>query len=418
MTAKPNKAWWGRIWQGWFVLALLGSWWLQPTFQARADAAIQVEANAYQVRFSESVMFRLDVRAASAIKAVTLYYRLVGEGLTVKVPLPVAPGEKEFVHTWELEPGDVPVGARIEYDWRVVDQAGNELRTPPQTIAYDDTRFNWTVLEEGNAQLFSYGSSQGEARRLLGYATTALARLQDEMGVVLLEPVRIYVYETKSDMSLALPRQSEAYDDRILTLGVVVDEGTLLILVSHPDVEGTMAHELSHVVVGLATDNPYVSLPRWLDEGLAMYSEGELPAGNRRALEDAVGRDQLISVRSLSGYTSDPEQVNLFYGEAYSLVQYLLQTYGKAKMAEVLTTFQEGTAQEQALQRVYGFGVDELDGLWRKSLGLQPRGTSSPVQTATPPPAQRPRVPCPGGLFAGLLSVAVVARRRGSARAS
>jgi len=405
-------------WLIWVVLVLLGSWCLRPTLRARGDAAIQVETNANQVYFAEGIQFRLVLKTANEIKDVTLYYRLVGEGLTVRVPLQVAAGEKEFVHTWQLEPGDVPVGARIEYDWRIIDQAGNELRTPPQTVAYDDTRFDWQILEEGNIRLFWYASSEAQARRLLGYATTALLRLQDEMGVVLFEPVRIYVYESKSDMSLALPRQSEAYDDRILTLGVVVDKGTLLILGSHPDVKGTIAHELSHIVVGLATDNPYVSLPRWLDEGLAMYAEGELPAANRRALENAIRRDQLISVRSLSGYTSDPGQVNLFYGEAYSLVQYLLQTYGKAKMGELLNVFREGTAQEQALQRVYGFGVDELDGLWRESLGLLPRSASSPGETVPSTPTQRPTVPCPGGLLAGLLGLTVVARGRGYARAA
>jgi hypothetical protein len=375
----------------------------------RADEAIRILDNTHEAQFSKSITFRLQVEAQSEIDEVTLYYRLVGEGLRVKVPIPTAAGKNAFAHTWELEPGEVPVGARIEYDWRIVDEAGNELQSSAATFEYEDARFSWEMVEESNIILFWYGSSEEEARRLLGYATQSLARLQDEMGVTLDQPVRIYVYWSKSDMSLALPQTSEAYDERILTLGVVVDEATLLLLGSHRDVEGTIAHELSHIVVGLATDNAYASPPRWLDEGLAMYAEGKLPAANRRALESAIQRDQLISVRSLSGYTGDPSQVDLFYGEVYSLVEHLLQAHGKEKMTQLLDSFREGITQEEGLQRVYGFGLDELDAEWRMSLGLQPRGASSPAAPVTPRPVQRPCIPCPGALLGGLLSVTIVA---------
>jgi hypothetical protein len=385
---------------------------------ARADGAIQVLDNSHQVEFSQSVTFRLQVEADNEVAEVTLYFRREGEGVTVRVPVSISAGEERFSYTWQLEPGQVPVAERIEYDWRIVDSAGNELRTSPLTFEYADDRFDWQTVQQGNIILHWYRSSESEARRLLGYAAQSLARLQGEMGVTLQQPVHIHVYGNNSDMSLALPRRSEAYDDRILTLGVVVDDATLLLLGSHPDVEGTIAHELSHVVVGLATDNPYTDLPRWLDEGLAMFAEGELPAENRRALESAVRRDQLISVRSLSAYTGDPGYVDLFYGEAYSVVEFLLQAYGKGKMAHLLDSFTEGIAQEDALRRVYGFGVDGLDALWRESLGLQPRQAPG-VATPTPErPQPRPGLPCPQALLGGFLSVAGVAAGRKRARAS
>jgi len=220
-----------------------------------ADQAIRVVDNTYEVQFSQSITFRLQVEAPNEIDEVTLYYRQVGEGLTVKVPISIAPGQNSFSHTWELEPGELAVGSRIEYDWHIVDAAGNEVRTFI-TLNYEDDRFAWKTVEEGNIILFWYDSSEEEARRLLGYATQSLARLQDEMGVTLDQPVQIYVYRSKSDMSLALPRTSESYDERILTLGVVVDEATLLLLGPHRDVEGTIAHELSHIVVGASCWKP------------------------------------------------------------------------------------------------------------------------------------------------------------------
>ncbi|MGQ9492927.1 MAG: peptidase MA family metallohydrolase [Anaerolineae bacterium] len=388
------------------------------TLGVYADEAIQVMDNTYQVQFAQGITFRLQVQAKAEIKGVILYYRLVNEGVTVKVPLTVAPGENEFSHTWELEPGDIPVGAGIEYYWRIVDGEGHERKTSTVSFRYEDDRFAWKTLAGDKITLYWYGSDEAQARHLLDYATKSLARLQDEMGVDLDRSISIYAYQSKSDMSLALPRKSEVYDERIVTLGVVVDEGTLLLLGSHPDVEHTIAHELAHVVVGLVTDNPYAEVPRWLDEGLAMYSEGELPAANRRALEQAIRRDQLISVRSLSGYVGDPAQVDLFYGEVYSLVEFMLRTYGKEKMAELLAAIREGLYQEEALQRVYGFGLDELDAQWRKSLGLLPRGALTLTPSPTPRPAPRSCIPCPGTWLGVLMGAAVAISWRRHAGAS
>ncbi len=409
---------WHRLQRALRVAALLALAFLAPATIGRADQGIQVLDTGYEVQFSRSIRFRIQLESENEITAVTLYYRRPGEGLTVKVPIEVSYEQRTFSHTWELEPGELPVGSQIEHEWRIADAAGNELTTVPVILNYEDDRFSWDVIQHNHIILSWYGSQEDEARRLVGYADSTLARLQDEMGVMLHQPVRIYVYRNKSDMSLALPRTSEAYDERILTLGVVVDEATLLLLGSQRDIEGTIAHELSHIVVGLATDNPYSSLPRWLDEGLAMYAEGELPSANRRSLERAVQRDQLISVRSLSGYTGDPSQVDLFYGEVYSVVEYLLDTYGKGKMAQLLDALGDGTTQEEALQRVYTLDLDQLDAQWRQSLGLQPRGTSTPRTPVAAPDAQRPPVPCMFAVLGAFVAGAVGAFGGKRARAS
>lgn len=411
------------LWRVLWVLALLGALGLvaKPALPVRADQSIQVTENSYKVDFSKSIVFRLAAQAAAGIKEVTLYYRRSGEIVTVKVPIPVQAGQTTFSYTWELESGDLPPGARIEYEWRVVDAAGAQLKTDAQSFDYSDDRFTWKTMQDAEIVLHWYGSDEAQARRLLGYATQSLARLQDQMGIAPQKPVQIYVYLTSSDMSLALPRHSEAFDDRILTLGVVVDEATLLILGPHSDVQGTMAHELTHVVVGLATHNPYGDLPRWLDEGLAMNAEGAMPAGNSEALKQAVRADTLISVRSLSGYAGDPAEVDLFYGEVYSLVDFMLKTYGKDKMSQLLDAFRGGLYQEQALQRVYGFGIADLDLQWRTSLGLGPRATPVPGATRVVTPQRAPASPTSpclslfGGGLLGLMALAYRRRRAGAA---
>ncbi|MFC1919128.1 peptidase MA family metallohydrolase, partial [Chloroflexota bacterium] len=125
-------------------------------------------------------------------------------------------------------------------------------------------------------------------------------------------------------------------------------------------------HELAHLVVHQMTFNPYSELPTWLDEGLAMYAEGELEAGYADFLEKAIAEDSLISVRSLaSPFSAYGGQAVLSYAQSYSLVEFLVAGYGQNRMLELLNTFSEGSSYDRALEKVYGFDMDGLDNLWR-----------------------------------------------------
>ena len=93
---------------------------------------------------------------------------------------------------------------------------------------------------------------------------------------------------------------------------------------------------------------------------------------NQTAVQDAIRRSSLLNLRAAPALPGKPEQVNLFYGEAYSAVRYLIDTYGPVRMSQFLATFKEGTSAAQALTRVYGFDVDGLEAQWRAAIGAAP----------------------------------------------
>jgi len=358
--------------------------------------------------------FHLVAESDTAIKQVALYYRWQGVNLTSRAIPQFTPGshvEASFERT--LERGEIPPGTHMEYYWRLELADGTQQDTELQSFVCEDDRFPWQTLDAGQISLRYYGTEADAAlaQTLLREGQAALDRLQNEIGVRPQKPVHIYVYHNPQDMAAALAPNSPGYDEQIQTLGVAVADDTLLLLGNHPEIHQTIAHELTHIVVGLATENPYAGIPHWLDEGLAMYAEGPLESGNAAALQEAIRQDALISVRSLSGYTGDPNQVDLYYGEAYSVVDFLLRTYGRDKMTQLLAVFKQGTLQDDALQQVYGFGLDELDVRWRASLGLQPRATLAPTTTATDqPPTRRSRgigLPCAASGLVGSLGVAL-----------
>ena len=365
-----------------------------------AQEGITVTADAYEYSFSEQIVFRLTAESSSEINDIILIYRVGGAPVTNSARPEFSPAKQvDAEYVWRLQRGEIPPGSDIEYSWRIKDAAGNALETESIAFTYMDDRFTWESLTEGKIVLYWYDADQTFGRELLGSAVESLARLEGNVGVELEKPVKIIVYQSKADMQEALTSRGAIFEEQIITLGVVVAPDIVLLHGAHQDVDVTIAHELTHVVVGLATENPYADIPAWLNEGLAMYNEGELRSGNAQALKKGIRENSLLSVRSLTAPTGNPDEVNLFYGEVYSVVDFLLETYGKEKMSELLKVFKEGSLADDALMRVYGFDQDELDAQWRESIGAPPRGEAGERTMPEAPEAEKPT----GGVCWGAL---------------
>jgi hypothetical protein len=130
-----------------------------------------------------------------------------------------------------------------------------------------------------------------------------------------------------------------------------------------------IAHELTHLVIHQVTLNPYSGLPTWLDEGLAMHSEGALEPVLQDYLNGAIAMNNLISVQSLaSPFSAYAGEAALSYAQSYSLVEFLISTYGQGKMFELLSTFRAGATYDEAFEKVYGFDINGLDIRWQEWL--------------------------------------------------
>jgi hypothetical protein len=155
-----------------------------------------------------------------------------------------------------------------------------------------------------------------------------------------------------------------------------------------------IAHELSHLFVGQATFSCYTRAPTWLDEGLATRAEGEARPQFQSSLRNAVGRDDLFSVRALrAAFPTSAEDTTLAYAQSESFVDFLLVQHGPERMAALLGGFREGLTDDAALLRAYGFDQAGLYARWRAWQDL-----AAPAATV-PPPAPTPvRTPAPPGL--------------------
>jgi len=359
----------------WLILAIL----LIAAFPvtASASADITVLSSEAQSQFPGSIVFRLEAEAAAEIVDIDLHYRVVRSSLvpaTCRVDAGFTPGQTVSASwTWNmLETGGLPPGTVVEYWWVLEDANGQQTQTSPASVVFDDLRFAWSTLSDGDVNILWYEGSVSFPQELMDTAHEALGRLADDIGVSLEQPVKLYIYASASDLRGALVYPQE------WTGGVAFTGYSVIAIGIEPGDMGwgkrATAHELGHMVVHQAVFGPFGDLPTWLDEGLAMDAEGDLRSDLADRFDWAIANDVLFSVRSIcSSFPTDTDEAALCYAESYSLVQFLLDHHGREKLLGLLNVFKAGSTYDDALLEVYGFDLDGLNTVWRDSLGLGPQ---------------------------------------------
>ena len=338
----------------------------------QAEGGLAVLDSSAEADFPSRLNFSLSAESDVNITDIRLCYsvdRISYAEVTSEAYIEFVPAAEVNV-SWTLEMvkiGGLPPGSSVEYWWLVEDASGEKVETAPVRVQFDDTRYSWDSLTEGKVTMYWYEGDESFIQELMAAAQQALARLAEDTGAELEKPAKIYIYANVQDLHGAMIYPHEWTGGAAFTR-----YGTVVIGIAPDGLywgKRAIAHELAHLVIHQMVLNPYSGLPKWLDEGLAMYAEGVAAPGYTAYLNQAIVEDNLLSVRSLSSpFSAYAAEAILAYAQSYSLVEFLISSYGQGKMLELLNTFSQGSSYDAALDKAYGFDTDGLDTLWREHL--------------------------------------------------
>lgn len=349
------------------IIAILSVLGLQST-------EITVERNEAVPDFPESIRFEISVSSDTVIETIDLEYGtdavVCGEGVTRVIPEDFTPGNSvEIEWEWDLRrTGALPPGTNVWWRWNVSDSAGKNIVTPKQTLRFEDESITWQTLETDDLLLYWHSGSTSFAQALMDAGVIALEDLREATGVDIDEQIEIYIYASSEELhsaTLFAPAWS----------GGLAFAAHRAVLIGIPTAslewgKDAFAHELSHVVIGSYTFSCISSLPRWLNEGLAMYAEGKMRSHYASLLAAAIKDDTLFSVRELGQiFSNDPDLASLSYAQSLSLVEYLIENHGQEDMLLLLDEFREGSPEDRALMDVYGVDRIGLEAAWRDWIG-------------------------------------------------
>jgi len=136
--------------------------------------------------------------------------------------------------------------------------------------------------------------------------------------------------------------------------------------------DGLLKHEIAHALLTHRLNYPK-SIPLWSTEGFAVYTEpAYMHQYYDRICAQAKSQNVLIPIERLFDSETYPDnQVQLFYGQSYSVVKYLIERKGLKRYLEFLRDITaNGLEMKRALKKHYRFEAQlALENRWRYTLG-------------------------------------------------
>jgi hypothetical protein len=348
--------------------------------------------NEAEVDFPDSVTFQLVLGQNTDIAEAELSYQ-VGRDSCIEAGthVPVEADGSTLEWTWVMSrSGNPPPGAQMWWEWSITDSAGDVFTTERHSLVFSDERFDWRSVssEDSSITLYWYeGDEVGPV--LLDAAESGLERLEQDTGIELEGEVQVYVYGDPADMRGALLYVQDWAG------GLAFSEYNTILLGVRPVLattwgSDTIRHELAHLVIGQFGQSCVGgSRPTWLEEGLATYAEGEPTQEVLQDIEEGIENNSFQPVRSLNGsFPAHSDEANAAYSQSYSLVDFLLQSYGQEALQNLILELAGAEGYDAALESVYGFNADGLETAWRDSIGAPARQippTPTPITAASVP---------------------------------
>ncbi len=221
-------------------------------------------------------------------------------------------------------------------------------------------------------------------RSLIDQAEGLRRRVMEDLGTDFGESTRVYLAPSSRKFQEIQPR------GEIPSWSVAVAYPSLnLIIIQSPRVaprgnvnlKEVFMHEFTHIAVGRAFKGRE-EVPRWLDEGLAMYVSRQWDFSRVSTMTRAVLTNSLIPLSEISqGFPQEAERAELAYSESFYLISFLISKYGKERFHRFIASYGGGKGLRGALMDIYGMRLEELEEEWRNY--LRSRFSRIPIVTST-----------------------------------
>lgn len=262
-------------------------------------------------------------------------------------------GLDSWLKALTLAPGRHDIAAAI-------DKARREMAVEADMDKRYSSRFDLT---------YDPGVSTTTARAILDVLESAANQVGSDLGHYpeARVPVAIYRRDDYKTVTASPDWSGGFYDGTIRLPFGTASEIT-------PQLKAVIFHEYAHVVVYDLTRG---NCPVWLNEGIAeIFGRSQFASDGRRS-DTAMPSGVTINPRSLEGSfgSLSSGQALMAYQQSYSMVSYIVKTYGWHRVKEILAALGTGKNIETAIAMAlkdYSLTYDGLIKEWRTSLGQSP----------------------------------------------
>jgi hypothetical protein len=251
------------------------------------------------------------------------------------------------------------------------------LRLPPPPSGFKHHSAGWIE--------YAYPPEvRSRLTNLMEVAETTRADLTEKLGRPVLTRVHVRVARTPREMATLAP-ENAPYPK--YAAGVAYSELGLILLTLDPvhpnqkhDVVETFKHELGHVALHDAVAGRPV--PRWFNEGFAVFVSGESSLPRLQTLWTATVSGNLIPFDRLErSFPEDAQAASIAYAQAADIVRYLVRHQDRYRFDALVEQLAKGKTFDQSLLAAYDIDRRSLEAEWREDVSK--RYTYWPILTST-----------------------------------
>jgi hypothetical protein len=235
------------------------------------------------------------------------------------------------------------------------------------------TSGNWIHLESEHFTLFYHEEDERSAKEILKFGEEVYLPIAIHLGIdpSKMAKTRIYLTSTQEDF------------DRLTRAGVpdwgigcaLPHENTIVlkaprIIGKNPNLRSLIAHEFSHILLHrLSLNEGRRVIPRWFDEGLAMFESKEWKVAESMTLAWAVISNSLLPLSAMErGFPVNEKKARLAYTQSFSTIAYIIQEYGEEGLQILLKNLSTARDFEEALVKSFGSTLTEFEKEWMTHL--------------------------------------------------
>jgi len=228
---------------------------------------------------------------------------------------------------------------------------------------------NGVTLEvERESRHFTFFSTPGDRNvleKIENVLENSYVRITTNLGTQFSDKIRVYVYPS-IDLFHAGIYQPAAADWLVGAAGIrelkIVTPLNPGSVHTYESIMQAVVHEFVHAsVMNLRGGRGLIGLPRWLNEGYAFHEADQMTDGMREAAIVEYRSRNAPTWSELADPTAD-EFANLNgYALSATIVEFLLDSYGRQKLIHLLRTPED-------IATIYGVPGTELERLWAEYL--------------------------------------------------
>ncbi len=332
-------------------------------------SGVEVTNLSVQSDFPKGIRFSVTAESKDLIEEIKLTLRTGEQDTSVYEYFKFQPSQKvESELYWRTGTSSryIPPGTTVRYQIEISTSSGF-IDNSVEEFLYLDSRFDWDSIRDRDVTVFYHGPVKSRAEDIMESIIDTLDVMGPILGASIDEPIRVTVYNNVKEMLVALPPGSTTIRRELVTEGQAFsDVSSLLVLGGGRMSTGTASHEVAHILVFRAGGR---MVPSWLNEGIAEFANVSPSFSYDIALDYAVNAGTLLPITSMSALPGNPEDVITFYGQASSIVEYMIFRYGAVPLRDLLSYFKEGMNINNAFEKAYGKSKTDLENEWRDFIG-------------------------------------------------